>query len=61
MYTLVDDLIVAIKCIDDLNETRNLLSNRFIMTDMGVLKWLLGIYFKVSEGCITMSQKQYMQ
>ena len=50
MYILVwvDDLIIATNCIDDLNETKNLLSNRFKMTDMGVLKWFLGIDFKMS-------------
>ena len=31
------------------------------MTDMGVLKWFLGIDFKMSKGCITMSQEQYLQ
>ena len=63
MYILVwvDDLIIATNCIDDLNETKNLLSSRFKMTDMGVLKWFLGIYFKMSKGCITMSQEQYLQ
>ena len=43
----VDDLIIATHCIDDLNETKNLLRNRFKMTDMGVLKWVLGIDFKM--------------
>ena len=57
----VDDHIIATNCIDDLNETKNLLSNRFKMTDMGVLKWFLGIDFKMSGGCITMSQVQYWQ
>ena len=39
----VDDLIIATNCIDDLNETKNLRSNRFKMTDIGALKWFLGI------------------
>ena len=57
----VDDLNIATNCIDNSNETKNLLCNRFKMTDMGVLKWFLGTDFKISEGCITMSQKQYLQ
>ena len=31
------------------------------MTDVGVLKWCLGINFKISGGCITMSQEQDLQ
>ena len=57
----VDDFIIATNCIDDLNETKNLLSNRFKMTDMGVLKWFLGIDLKMSERFITMSQEKYLQ
>ena len=45
----VDDLIIFTNCIDDLNESRNLFSNRFKMVVMGVLKWFLGIDFKLSE------------
>ena len=46
--------------IGDLNATKNVLSKRFTMTDMGELKWFLGIDFKLSDGCITMSQEQYL-
>ena len=28
---------------------------------MGVLRWFLVIAFKISGGCITMSQEQYLQ
>ena len=48
MYILVcvDDLIIATNCIDDLNETKNLLINRFKMTDMGVLNGFWGLILR---------------
>ena len=45
MLVCVDDLIIATHCIDDLNKSQNRLSDRFKMTDMGVVKWFLEIYF----------------
>ena len=56
----VDDLIIDTNCIDDLNATKNVFSKRFNMTDMGELKWFLGIDFKLPDGCITMSHEQYL-
>ena len=61
LLVLVDDLIITSNCINNLSDTNNLLSNYFKMTDIGILKWLLVLYFKISEGCITMSQEKYLQ
>ena len=56
----VDDLIISAPNFSQLNSIKKLLSDRFHMTDMGELKWFLGIEFSVEADCIKMNQEQYV-
>ena len=45
-----------------MEQTKKILSNRFKMTDLGVIKKFLGIDFAVTEdGSVTMSQRNYVE
>ena len=56
----VDDIIVAASCESLLCDVKNLLKSRFKMTDLGLIRWFLGIHFVHSEGMIKMSQTHYL-
>jgi hypothetical protein len=56
----VDDIIVAASDEHLLCDVKSLLKNRFKMTDLGLLKWFLGILFVHEEGVIKMNQTQYL-
>lgn len=57
----VDDLILASSADKMLQETQHALSNRFEMTDMGQLKYFLGIEIEqnIKSGTLTMRQTKF--
>ena len=57
----VDDLLISSNDESKLVEIKALLSKRFKMKDMGVLKWFLGIKFEYEENCVKMSQTDFIQ
>ena len=62
MFVLVwvDDLIVAGKNEDLLNDVKQMLKERFKMKDLGKLSCFLGIDFEQGEGFVKMSQRRYI-
>ena len=56
----VDDIVLATNSEHLLNTTKNLLKQRFKMTDLGQLSWFLGIEFNVTSGGISMCQSRYI-
>ena len=57
----VDDIVIACRDVGMINDTKQLLSQRFKMTDMGQLSWFLGIEFVINKDCIMMKQTSYMR
>ena len=57
----VDDIVIACRDVEMMNDTKQLLSQRFKMTDMGQLSWFLGIEFVINKDCIMMKQTSYMR
>ena len=57
----VDDIVIACRDVEMMNDTKLLLSQRFKMTDMGQLSWVLGIEFVINKDCIMMKQTSYMR
>ena len=57
----VDDIIVAASNDTLLNQTKDRLSTKFRMKDLGPLKWFLGIDFKQFKESIEMSQRKYFE
>ena len=59
----VDDLILLCKTIDEMQEVKEKLFERFRMKDMGKLHYCLGISISHDEDnyCITLQQKQYIR
>jgi len=56
----VDDLLIASRDSDSLNDVKKMLTARFKMKDLGELKHFLGIDFNQSEGEVRMNQKRYI-
>ena len=56
----VDDLLIAARDSDSLNDVKKMLTARFKMKDLGELKHFLGIDFNQSEGEVRMNQKRYI-
>jgi hypothetical protein len=56
----VDDMIVASDDVYLMHETKKMLSERFKMSDIGELKWFLGIQFKREPDCISLNQSVYL-
>jgi hypothetical protein len=56
----VDDIIVAASNDGLLNKVKDLLKCRFKMTDLGQLRWFLGIQFVHDNDVIKMNQTQYL-
>ena len=56
----VDDLILVVDLIEDLQKTKDNLSARFKMKDLGQMRHCLGIVCDVSEGKICINQKPYI-
>lgn len=61
MLVWVDDIIIAASSESSLVEVKNLLKNRFKMTDLGQLNCFLGIQFKFENGVIKMNQTRYLK
>ena len=57
----VDDLLICSNNEAKLMEFKGLLSKRFKMKDMGILKWFLGIKFEYEPNCIKMSQTDFIE
>ena len=59
----VDDLIIATKTTEDMQELKQLLQSRLKMKDMGELHYCLGINITHDQvkGTVEMHQKQYIQ
>ena len=57
----VHDIVIACRDVEMMNDTKQLLSQRFKMTDMGQLSWFLGIEFVINKDCIMMKQTSYMR
>ena len=57
----VDDIVIACRDVEMMNDTKQLLSQRFKMTDMGQLLWFLGIEFVINKDCVMMKQTSYMR
>lgn len=62
VLVFVDDILVCTNDEKLMEQTKKILSNRFKMTDLGVIKKFLGIDFAVTEdGSVTMSQRNYVE
>ena len=57
----VDDLILAANSLDVLNNVKSMLSKRFLMKDMGILSWFLGIQFVFNDRYIELNQSNYVE
>ena len=57
----VDDLIIACSNKLLLDQCKQALYRNFRMTDLGELKWFLGISFSVTSNCIEMNQSKYIE
>ena len=58
----VDDLIIAAKTEEEMQQVKQLLQSRFLMTDMGELHYCLGIAITYTVGeSIELHQKQYIE
>ena len=57
----VDDLILGGKNETVLNETKNMMHERFKMKDLGKLSYFLGIEFEQGDGYVRMNQKKYIE
>ena len=53
----VDDLIIATSDESLLNDTKQMLKDKFNMKDLGRLSYFLGIDFKQENGLVKMNQK----
>ena len=56
----VDDLILVVDLLKDLLKTKEELSSRFIMKDLGQLRYCLGIVCDQEDGCICINQRPYI-
>ena len=56
----VDDLILVVDLMKDLEQTKEELSARFKMKDLGQLRYCLGIVCEQSTGCIKLNQRPYI-
>ena len=56
----VDDIVIAAISMKCMNKIKNMLKDRFCMSDLGPLSWFLGIEFQQMEGVITMCQSKYL-
>lgn len=56
----VDDLIIAASDESLLNETKQMLKDKFNMKDLGKLSYFLGIDFKQENGLVKMNQRRYL-
>ena len=56
----VDDLVIAASDEKAMNVTKDMLTARFKMRDLGKLRFFLGIDFSQSDDCVTMSQAKYV-
>ena len=57
----VDDLILACKSSDHINEVKEKLKCKYLMSDMGSLKYFLGVKVEQSEDSVFLSQTAYAQ
>lgn len=57
----VDDLIIFTDIIDDMTETKSLLSKQFKMKDMGQLHYFLGVNVIYGQNCVWLHQNQYIK
>ena len=55
----VDDLLVTGNNVSDIDRFKEQMSQRFDMTDMGMLNYYLGIEVEQSKGCIKLKQSGY--
>ena len=55
----VDDLIPVVDLLKDLLKTKEELSTRFKMKDLGQLRYCLGIVCDQEDGCIRINQRPY--
>ena len=56
----VDDLILIAKSLSEIQQMKDSLSKTFKMTDMGQIRYCLGINFELTEQGISLCQKQYL-
>ena len=57
----VDNLILIAETDAEIREMKQCLSNKFKMKDMRQLKYCLGVNFNQANGCVSLSQKRYLQ
>ena len=57
----VDDIIIAATSNSLMNDIKELLKSKFKMTDLGLIKWFLGIEFEQSDTGISMCQSHYLK
>ena len=57
----VDDIIITASSDSLICSIKDLLKNRFKMTDLGLIKWFLGIEFEQSDKGISMCQSRYLK
>ena len=57
----VDDLLIAASNEEAMKVTKDMLTARFKMKDLGKLKHFLGIDFEQTGNCVTMSQAKYVE
>ena len=56
----VDDILIMAKDIHAINKVKKTLTSRFKMTDLGQLRWYLGMRVQYKDNMITLDQEQYV-
>jgi hypothetical protein len=60
LIVFVDDIIIACGNVELLNETKLELQQRFKMSDLGILRWFMGIEFSHDIDSISLNQSLYL-
>ena len=57
----VDDMIIAATSNSLMSDIKELLKSKFKMTDLGMIKWFLGIEFDQTDTGISICQSHYLR
>ncbi|GJV24967.1 ribonuclease H-like domain-containing protein [Tanacetum coccineum] len=59
LLVYVDDIVITCNYIDEINKFKTFLSSKFLIKDLGKLKYFLGIEVLESNGNLYLSQRKY--
>ena len=60
ILVFVDDILIISNDMQAIENVKHNLKEKYKMSDLGLLKWFLGINFSIVDNVITMSQSQYL-